>query len=128
MSLVHRVIKLNEPFKIRGYTVPQWILMAVALGLAFLIGTKVPQDWKLGNLPVGFLVGLAIFCGAIVFISATQMRPISWWKNAFLYKLKLMPLVYLPHAEEGAIYPDPTIEEAVKREDRGYVELGADDD
>lgn len=127
MSLVHRVIKLNEPFKIRGYTVSQWILMAVALGLAFFLGTKVPQDWKVGNLPVGFLVGLAIFCGAIVFISATQMRPISWWRNAVLYKLKLIPSVYLPHPEEGAIYPDPSIEDEGKREDNAYVELGADD-
>lgn len=127
MSLVHRVIKLNEPFKIRGYTVSQWILMGVSVAAAFFIGTKIPQDWKVGHLPVGFLVGLAIFCGAIVFISATQMRPMSWWKNALLYKLKLVPMVYLPHPEEGVIYPDPTIEDVVKREDSNYVQLGADD-
>lgn len=121
MSVVQRVIILNKPFKIRGYTVMQWIILAVALALAFLIGSKIPHDWKLGNIPAGFLVGLLIFCGAIVFVSATQMRPMLWWKNVILYKLGIAPSLFLPHHEEGQPYPDPTIIEPVKREDQPYV-------
>ncbi len=121
MSVVQRVIILNKPFKIRGYTVMQWIILAVALALAFLIGSKIPHDWKLGNIPAGFLIGLVIFCGAIVFVSATQMRPMLWWKNVILYKLGIAPTLFLPHHEEGQLYPDPTIIEPAKREDQPYV-------
>lgn len=121
MSVVQRVIILNKPFKIRGYTVMQWIILAVALAVAFLVGSKTPGDWKLGHMPLGFIIGLVIFCLAIVFVSATQMRPVSWWKNLIMYKLGLSPTVYLPNREPATLHYDPTIIEAPKAEDQPYV-------
>ena len=47
MSVVQRVIILNKPFKIRGYTIVQWIILAGTLAVAFLVGSKVPPDWKI---------------------------------------------------------------------------------
>jgi hypothetical protein len=128
MSVVQRVIILNKPFKIRGYTIWQWILLASALALAFLVGTKIPQGWKLGNLPLGFIVGLLIFCAAIVFVSASQMKPFAWWRNKFLYTFGMAPTVFMPKREEGQEYPDSTIEKPVKREDQSYVAVEHFDD
>ncbi|MBY0358999.1 MAG: DUF4407 domain-containing protein [Candidatus Obscuribacterales bacterium] len=127
MSIVHKVIVLNTPLKIRGYTVPQWILLAVSVGLAFFIGAKVPPDWKIGNLPLGLFVGLAIFSVAIVFIFAAETKPMAWWRNFFLYRIfNTMPKAYYPHIEEQTqLYPDPDLVDAPKREEGGYIELGS---
>jgi hypothetical protein len=122
MSVVQRVIPLNKPFKIRGYTILQWVILAVSVALAFIIGANIPKDWKLGNLPLGFLVGLGIFCGAIVFVSASQMKPFAWWRNVILDRLGISPRVYIPHREPGYEYPDSTIIEPTKREDQAYYE------
>jgi peptidoglycan/LPS O-acetylase OafA/YrhL len=127
MSQVQRVIILNKPFKIRGYTVWQWILLASSLAIGFLLGSKVPHEWKFGNLPAGFILGLTIVCAAIVVVSASQMKPFAWWRNKVLYTLGFVPVVYLPKREEGVIYPDPTIKEAVKREDQDYVSVDTSD-
>jgi hypothetical protein len=122
MSQVHRVLVLNKPFKIRGYTVMQWITMGAATAIALFVGTKlVPNDWKLLNVPAGLFVGIAIWGAAAGYVTATEAKPIAWWKNRLLYALKLLPIVYLPKREEGVLYPDPTIREAVKREDQTYV-------
>jgi peptidoglycan/LPS O-acetylase OafA/YrhL len=121
MSVVHRVITLNKPFKIRGYTILQWIILTVSLAAGFLVGSKCPHEWKVGNLPVGFIIGLLIVCSAIVFVSASQMKPFAWWRNKILYTLGLSPVVYLPKREEGQEYPDSTIKEIIKREDQPYV-------
>ena len=123
MSVVQRVIILNKPFKIRGYTVWQWIVLTASVAIGFLIGSKIPHDWKLGNLPVGFIIGLLIVCGAIVFVSASQMKPVAWWRNKLMYALGMAPVLYLPKREEGQVYPDPTIKEVVKREDQAYVNV-----
>ena len=32
-----------------------------------------------------------------------------WWRNAFLYRLKLVPEVFIPKPEDAPLYPDPTI-------------------
>ena len=122
MSVIQRVILLNKPFKIRGYTVIQWLILGVSVALSFIVGTSVPREMKLGNLPLGFLVGLSIFCGAIVFVSASQMHPFIWWRNLLLTRLGLLPKVYLPHRESGYIYPDPTIVEPSKAEDQAYYD------
>jgi hypothetical protein len=123
MSLVHRVIPLNKPFKLRGYTFPQWVLLALSVGIAFLVGSKLPGDLKIGNIPIGIIVGVGIISGAIVFVSASEMKPAAWWKNLFLYRLKLTPTIFHPHAEPGQIYPDPDIIDAKsKHENRAYVE------
>lgn len=109
MSQIHRVIILNKPLKIRGYTPFQWVLLASSLAVAFYIGSAVPREWKFGNIPAGFVIGMPIFIAAMVFVTASQMKPMIWWKNAILYGLKLMPLMFFPHNEEGSLYPDPSI-------------------
>ena len=122
MSQVHRVLVLNKPFKIRGFTVMQWITLAGATAIALFVGTKmVPNDWKLGNVPAGLPIGIAIWGAAAGYVTATETKPVTWWKNKLLYGLKLLPNVYLPKREEGVVYPDPTIKEIVKREDQPYV-------
>jgi hypothetical protein len=121
MSLVHRVIILNKPLKIRGFTLFQWAMMVLAAGLAFALGSYVPKEWKLANLPVGFLLGLCIFSAVLVLINALEMRPLAWWKNQFLYRLKLVPSVFLPHPQEATPYPDATIIEPARKEDTYYV-------
>ncbi|HEY9867596.1 MAG TPA: hypothetical protein V6D08_00190 [Candidatus Obscuribacterales bacterium] len=122
MSLVHRVIVLNKPLKIRGFTVFQWVLIVLAVAGGFGVLSVIPKEWKIGNLGVNFIGGLSVFCVAFVFIGMSQMKPFMWWKNLFLYRLKLVPTQYLPHPEESIVYPDPTIVEAARKSDQFYVE------
>lgn len=122
MSQVHRVLVLNKPFKIRGMTIMQWITMAAATAIAIFVGTKViPNNWKLGNIPAGLPVGILVWGAAYGYVTATETKPIAWWRNRILYALKIYPNLYLPKREEGVLYPDPSIREAVKREDQSYV-------
>lgn len=127
MSLVHKVIVLNTPMKIRGFTIPQWLLLGLSVLLAFFFGSKVPPDWKIHNLPFGFIVGLTIVCAAMLLVNASEMKPAAWWKNLFLYKVfNAVPRVYHSRFEEQAqIYPDPDVIDIPKREQDGYIELGA---
>jgi len=121
MSLVHRVVILNKPLKIRGLTISQWVLMTVALGLAIAAGSFIPGNWKIGNLPAGFIVGMLIFCAALLFTQAMQMKPMTWWRNLIAYRLKLVPMKFLPRSERGTIYPDPSIVDPGRDEDLPYV-------
>ena len=122
MSQLQRVIPLNKPFKLRGYTIGQWLILGLSLAVAMLVGSKVPGDWKLDKIPVGFLVGLLIFCLAIVFVSATQMHPLIWWRNQLLYKLGLAPRLVLPSRDPPLPYIDATIVEVSKKgDDQPYV-------
>lgn len=121
MSLVHRVLILNRPLKIRGFTFMQWFQMLVGLALSFWAFTWVPKEWKVANLPAGFIVGLLMFCGLLVFINGSQMKPGIWWRNLVAYRLKLVPVKFLPHSETSQLYPDPTIVEAPKIEDEMYI-------
>lgn len=132
MSLIHRVIILNQPtkFSLMGlprFTIWQWVMLLLSLCLAIFAFTQVPKDWKVGfnhEIPVGFLVGLLIFCGASVWIHASELRPGQWWRNFFLYNLGMVPKVYYPHIEEIDIpYPDPELIEEVEREEEGYIEI-----
>ncbi len=125
MSLVHKVIILNKPLKIRGFTFPQWAILAVSVGVGFFLAFKVPQDWKLGNLPVGVFVWVLIVGGAMVGVNAAEFKPAAWWRNLFFYKIfNSLPRAYYPHIEEQTqIYPDPDVIDPIKREDEGYIEL-----
>ena len=125
MSLVHKVIILNKPLKIRGFTVGQWIILAVSVGLGFLLAFKVPQDWKLGNLPVGLFVWVIIVGGAMVGVNAAEFKPFAWWRNVLLYKvLGTLPRAYFPHIEmQPQLYPDPDVIDPIKRDDEGYIQL-----
>lgn len=125
MSLVHKVIILNKPLKIRGFTFGQWGILVVSVSLGFFLAFKVPQDWKLGNLPVGLFVWVVIVGAAMVGVNAAEFKPYAWWRNLLLYKiLNTVPKAFYPNVEEQTqIYPDPDVIDPAKREDEGYIEL-----
>jgi hypothetical protein len=124
MSEIQRVIILNKPFRIRGYTMMQWIIMGVAFAIAVLVGTKfVPHDWKLGNVPTGVWVFVVILGLGIGYVHVVQVKPLAWWRNRLFYAVGLEPTLYLPKREEGQEYPDSSIKQAPKREDQSYVEV-----
>jgi uncharacterized membrane protein AbrB (regulator of aidB expression) len=120
MSVVQRVIVLNKPFKIRGYTIVQWLILGVAAVAALFLASKMPQNWKINGAPAGVFVFVIVLGAGIAYVSATQMKPPAWWRNKILYGLRIVPHVYLPNREEAQVYPDPTIIERGKREDQGY--------
>lgn len=125
MSLVHKVIILNKPLKIRGFSFGQWAILAIAVSLGFFLAFKCPTDWKLGNLPLGVFVWVAIVGLAMVGVNAAEFKPMAWWRNLLLYKiLGTVPKAYYPHVEEeNFIYPDPDVIDIQRREDEGYIEL-----
>ena len=123
MSVVYRVVILNKPFKIRGFTLLQWCVLVGTAALCFFVCSKFPSEWKLGNIPVGIWVGLAIFSAVIVFVTAAQMKPLVWWKNRIFFSLGLNSRCYLPHTESGPPeYPDPNVIEPSKQEQGIYIE------
>ncbi len=126
MSVVQRVIVLNKPFKIRGYTILQWLILGVSAVVALILATKLPSDWKVNGAPAGVFVFVAVLGAGIAYVSATQMKPPAWWRNKILYSLRLVPNVFLPKREEAQLYPDPTITERPKREDQGYITIESD--
>lgn len=113
---------LNKPLKIFDFTPFQLILMFVAVITAFIAGSNVPHDWKINNLPAGFILGLLIICGAIVFVKMSEVKPWAWWRNLVMYRLNMLPTTFLPHPEPGHVYPDPTIIDVKKRTDEYYVD------
>jgi hypothetical protein len=115
MSVIRKVINLNQPVKIFEFTPIQLVLMVLSLGTALLVAGKVPSNWKVGDLPAGFLIGLLIVCMAIVFVKFTEIKPLLWWRNLIFYRLKLAPQQFFPGTEPAKIYPDTTIIEAPKR-------------
>ena len=123
MSQIQRVIILNKPFKIRNYTPFQWLVLLVSVGIAFLVGSKVPHDFKIGGAPAGVWVGVFIFGIGAGYIHVVQRRPFAWWRNRITYSLGLSPTLYLPKREEGQEYPDSSIKQAPKREDQPYVDV-----
>lgn len=109
------------------FTPLQWVMLVLALCLSIFAFTQVPKDWKVGfnhEIPVGFLIGLGIFCGASVYIHASELKPSQWWSNFFLYNLNMVPKTYYPHTEEMLVpYPDPDIADIPEREEEGYIEI-----
>ena len=121
MSISQRVVILNKPLKIYNYTIIQWIVLAGTLVLALLVGFHMPGNIKVANLPLGFWLGLTIFCLGIVFVHAVQMKPFAWWRNQIFYHLDIYPKLVLPHVENGNIYPDATIVEISTTDNGNYV-------
>ncbi len=122
MSRLHRVIILNKPLKIRGFTVIQWISLGLSVALGLWASTSlVPKEWKVANAPAGVFVFVGIVGGIVALISALEMKPLVWWTNQAAYRLKLKPVTFLPHTEQpSAVYPDPTIIE-LRKEDEFYT-------
>lgn len=122
MSVVHRVIILNKPLKIQGFSIGQWALMALGVAGGFIGAFNlVPKEWKILGAPAGVFVFVAIVGGVMVFVKACEMKPAAWWRNLLAYRLKLAPSVFLPRCEDGHVYPDPSIVEPGSGEERPYV-------
>jgi hypothetical protein len=124
LSRINKVIILNKPFKLMDFTIRQILLLVVIIGLGLLVFSRIPQQWKLGHLPVNFLVLLGFVCVGLPMVKFTDLKPMAWWKNVVLYKLKLVPAVFIPKPEKGHIYPDPTIVEVNTKKDEFYIGSG----
>ena len=122
MSEIQKVILLNKPMKIFEFTPLQWALMFVSTILAFTVGSNVPHDWKIANVGVGIWLGIIIVCLAIVLVKMGEVKPWLWWRNDVVYRLHMMPTVFMPRPEPGQVYPDPTIIDVKKRSDEYYVD------
>ncbi|MBI1269669.1 hypothetical protein GC174_04470 [bacterium] len=109
MSQVHKVINLKTPLKVFGFTVKQIILLALGVILGFLLASKLPHDWKVGHLPAGLFAFVGVVGVSCALSFMTEVKPMPWWRNAFLYRLKLVPDVFIPKPEDAPLYPDPTI-------------------
>ena len=124
MSRVHKVIVLNKPFKLWDFTINQLVLMVIAVAISVTLLSKVPTTWKIGNLPANILSAICFFCLCLPLVKFTDIKPMAWWKNIILYKLRMAPTAYIPRPEESAIYPDPTIIEPKKRSEEFYIGSG----
>ncbi len=127
MAVIRKVELLNTPYRFYGFTIKQMLMLVVSLVISWNIGMSMPNI-KVGNgLYLSFVVGIVIFCGSIVFIFATDLRPWAWWRNKFLYTLGLRTRTYLPRPMPGYIYPDATIIEDSKEKlnQPYYREAGA---
>jgi hypothetical protein len=122
MSRIHRVIVLNKPLKIRGFTILQWVSLGLSIALGLWVSTTfIPKDWKIANAPAGVFIFVAIVGGIIALISALEIKPLIWWINNVTYRLGMMPIVYLPHGESATVYPDPTMIEINKEANEFYA-------
>ncbi len=111
MSRQHQVINLRQPVKLFGFTIKQLFFLVIGVSLGFLSVSKVPGDWKIGNLPASLFAFITCVSVAIVAGFFTDLKPMAWWKNSVLYKLGLKPTTYYPRPEPREPYPDMTIEE-----------------
>lgn len=111
MSVVRKVELLNIPYRFYGFTIGQIIMLVIAVFLAIYVWTNMPNaNVKVfQGLPLGFLVAMAIVCGAMVFVWANQIKPLQWWRNKLLYTLHLRPTLYVPVPQNAPIYPDANI-------------------
>jgi hypothetical protein len=112
MSVVRKVELLNVPYRFYGFTVVQLLLLFFAGLIGFHAAMNVPNVKVFNGLPLGFLVFMGIFCGAMVFVFANQIRPLQWWRNKLLYTLGIRPSMYVPCHEPAHIYPDANIIES----------------
>ncbi len=125
MSRVHKVIVLNKPFKLWDFTVRQLLMRVVSICISLYILSSVPQQWKVGNLPANILLAIVFFCVCLPAVKFTDLKPINWWRNLLLYKLRIVPTTFIPRPEPGRIYPDPTIQEPRKKSDDFYIGSGS---
>jgi hypothetical protein len=126
MSVVQKVVILNKPLKILEFTPFQWLVMGLAACVACLAFQKVPADLKLANVSLNIWVAILIICAAIVFVKATEIKPMQWWFNMIFYRLRFLPVKYMPHPETAPLYPDATIIDAQKKGETLEFYIGED--
>jgi hypothetical protein len=71
-QFIHPVPKhLDQPLRIKGFTWPQWLLLALACAIAWgfieLLPDSVPPLWRFGPMvpPVALLVGVVYAAGTV---------------------------------------------------------------
>jgi len=104
MAIVQKVIVLNKPFKLFGFTFVQLIILGGAALIGLWLGTIMPQV-KINNIPLGFWVVLVFFCSAMVAVNASSIKPWQWWRNGLLSLSSLLPTEILPNSRPAKIYP-----------------------
>lgn len=103
MAIVQKVIILNKPFKLFGFTLPQGVLLVGSGLLGLMVGSNLPQI-KIAGAPLIFWVTFISFCSALIFISASQMKPWAWWRNRILSIAGLTPNEILPKTQAAKTY------------------------
>lgn len=119
MAIVHKVIILNKPFKLFGFSFIQWIVLLGTSLIGLWIGFSMPPV-KFNGLPLGFLVFMVIVCGGIVFVHASLIQPWQWWRNRFLYLANLLPTQILPKPQPARTYLEEGQKEANKLSSPGH--------
>lgn len=99
-------------------------MLVVSICISLYILSNVPQGLKVGNLPANILCAIVFFCVCLPAVKFTDLKPVAWWRNVLIYKLKLAPSTFIPKPEAGRIYPDPTIQEPKKKSDAYYIGNG----
>ncbi len=112
---------MNKPLKIFDFTIIQLVLLFFSCLGAFGIATQVPKEWKFNGMPGGAVVFIIIICIMLALVKMSEVKPWTWWTNLLLYRLRIVPTVFIPKAEPAPIYPDPTIMEVKKSADDNYV-------
>lgn len=103
MAIVHKVIILNTPFKLFGYSFVQWIFLGIVALISCWAWFSTPPV-KINGLPLGLFVFLGIFCTGIVFIHASLIKPWQWWRSRILSLAKLLPTEILPKPQPAKVY------------------------
>ncbi len=122
MSQMHKVIILNKPLKVFDFTIIQLGMMFFAVLLSFAAATQVPKDVKVNGMPGGAVLFIVLICAAIALVKMSEIKPWGWWRNMLVYRMKMVPTVWMPHPEVAPIYPDPTIIEVKKKSEENFVE------
>ena len=111
MAIVHKVIILNTPFRLFGYSFVQWIFLLGGAAAGVWVWFSMPNI-KIHGLPLQFLenvpVGLIFFVGIISaggFIAhATLLKPWQWWLNRALYAAQMLPTEIFPKPQPAKTY------------------------
>ncbi len=122
MSQVHKVIILNKPLKIFDFTPIQLIMHVIAIITGLILASNMPKEWKFNNVPAGVFVFVAVVGASIVLGKMSEVKPWLWWKNMVMYRLGLVPNLFVPKPEPAPLYPDPNIIESKKKTEQYYVE------
>lgn len=94
MSSQHKVLILNKPFRIYGFTPPQMGCFVLSFVLALLAAKHLPA-WQIAHIPLSFLCGLLLLSIGLTITQATNIRPLAWWRKRLEFAMKALPM-YLP--------------------------------
>jgi hypothetical protein len=111
MAIVQKVIVLNKPFKIFGFSFVQWIVLTGAALAGLWLGFIMPPV-KINGIQLGIWVTIIFFCVAMVFVNASSIRPWQWWRNRILSLSNLLPTEILPQPRPARIYPEEDRQDA----------------